>query len=73
MISMKIKNLRKTFLWCVSQCVRDAGVPTKVFGGSETQKCVLIGTSATNIVNISSHDFRYFSPTSTVFSFLRVV
>ena len=55
MISMKIKNLRKTFLWCVSQCVRDAGVPTKVFGGSETQKCVLIGTSATNIVNISAH------------------
>ena len=30
-------------------------MPTKVFGGSETQKCVLIGTSATNIVNISAH------------------
>ena len=55
MISMKIKNLRKTLLCEVSQCVRDAGVLTKVFGVSERSRCVLIGTSAPNIANISSH------------------
>ena len=55
MISMKIENLRKTLLCEVSQCVRDAGVLTKVFGVSERSRCVLIGTSAPNIANISSH------------------
>ena len=55
MITMKNENLRKTLLCEVSQCVRDAGVLAKVFGVSERSRCVLIGTSAPNIANISSH------------------
>ena len=52
---MKTENLRQSLLCCVSQLVRDAGVPAKVFGGSEGRGRVLVGTSTKNIVNILSH------------------